>query len=311
MFKRLGIFFLALFLFSSRVWAIADCEIETDMNIGTYIQTAQTASVKLSYAEGTKPSSLSGLVTGSSTVYKPVRFRFTAHPGSSSSTESLKFNSVSSTAYSDPNSNCTITLSNWSLANSKKNSLKEGQIYRSLTAGATVQVRNGFCSEGTHTLYATLNWSSTIGNRTTSKTTEFPIHITFEAPLEIEETQGMNFGTFLSPNSNASITLSPAGSYTTSGGITFIDSNLNAGEFTITGIGSRQVSITLPSSTTLTNGTQTMNVDSFSSNPSNSFTLSGTGTGKTQTVKTGATLHINAHQRAGNYTGTYPVIVSY
>ena len=309
--KRLRIVFLALFFMSARAWATASYVIETDMNFGTFIQTAQTASAKLSYAEGSAQSNLSGMVIGSSTVHKPFRPKFTANTGGSS-TESLKFNSVSGGYYSDPNSNCTITVDSWDLQPKKKNSLKNGTVYRSFTVGATVHIKNDFCSAGTHTFYATLNWSSTIGSRTTSSTLEFPIHITFEAPLTVEETQGMSFGTFLSPSTTSTITLSPSGSYTTSGSVTFVDSNLAAGQFTVTGVGSRQVSITLPGSATLTNTTgQTMTADTFTSTPSGSFTLSGTGTGKTQSVNVGSTLHINSNQKAGNYTGTYPVIVSY
>ena len=156
-----------------------------------------------------------------------------------------------------------------------------------------------------------MNWSSTINSRTTSSTIEFPVHITFETPLSIEETQGMSFGTFLSPHTASTITISPSGSYTSTGSVTFVDNTLTPGEFTVTGVGNRQVSITLPASTTLSNGTQTMTADTFTSTPSGSFTLSGTGTGQTQSINVGSTLHINSNQRAGNYTGTYPIIVSY
>ena len=122
----------------------------------------------------------------------------------------------------------------------------------------------------------------------------------------------MKFGTFLSPNTTSTIILSPQGSYRTTGDITFVSSNLTPGEFTVTGTGNRQVYITLPASTTLTNANGiTMMVDSFTSDPLNSFTISGTGVGKTQTVKVGSTLHVNKNQRGGNYTGTYPIIVSY
>ncbi len=311
MMKRLGIVFLALFcvfFLSTRARAVATYTVVDEMNMGTYIQTAATASVKLSYAAGTQPT-ISGVVTGSSTTFRPVRFRFTADPGTYSS-ESLKFNSVNSVTYSDSNSNCRIAISTWTFSRTKKNNMRKGQTY-DVTVGGTAKVTNGFCSAGTHTFYTAMNWGSVINNRTTSHTADFPIHITFEAPLSVEETQGMSFGTFLSPTTTSSIILSPSGSYTTTGNVTFVDNTLIPGEFTVTGIGSRQVSITLPASTTLSNGTQTMTADSFTSTPTGSFTLSGSGTGQTQDVKVGSTLHINSNQRAGNYTGTYPIIVSY
>jgi type 1 fimbria pilin len=50
-----------------------------------------------------------------------------------------------------------------------------------------------------------------------------------------------------------------------------------------------------------------MTVDTFTSNPSGTGTLSGGA----QTLNVGATLHVAGAQAAGNYTGTYNVTVAY
>ncbi|MBR6231501.1 MAG: DUF4402 domain-containing protein, partial [Alphaproteobacteria bacterium] len=269
-----------------------------DMNLGTYVQTASRASGILSYNSST--SGLNGLIAGSSSVKAAATIRIKG----SGFIESVRFSSSGSVVLANT-PGCTITVSDFTFSRSSPLTLWFGSS-QDINIGATVTISGGFCGEGNYHGTGAI----TYGNR--SATQNFDIEITLETPLSIEETQGMNFGTFLSPNMDSTIVLSPSGTYTTTGNIGFVDSNLTAGEFTVTGIGSRQVSITLPGSTTLSNGSgQTMTVNSFTSNPSESFTLSGTGVGKTQTVKVGSTLHVNKNQKSGNYTGTYPIIVSY
>ena len=295
---RYFLLFFVLFFYSLDVFA-ATAETTQNMNLGTYIQTATTASGVLSYSSSI--SNLSGIVQGSSSEKNAAIIQLTGSRGNDRNSITIGTSSVVLSG----TSGCTITVDSFTLSSS---SVTPGNKQTAdIQVGATIHFSGGFCEEGT--FYGT----GSIGYKNrTQYYQEFDIQVTVEAPLSIEETQGMNFGTFLSPNANASITLSPAGSYTTSGNVNFVDSNLNASEFTVTGVGSRQVSITLPGSTTLTNTSgYTMTADSFTSDPGDSFTLSGTGTGKTQDIKVGSTLHINKNQKAGNYTGTYPVIVSY
>ena len=53
---------------------------------------------------------------------------------------------------------------------------------------------------------------------------------------------------------------------------------------------------------------RSMLVDGFVSSPSGSGILDSTGH---QTLTVGATLHVNPNQADGDYTGTFPVTVTY
>jgi hypothetical protein len=79
--------------------------------------------------------------------------------------------------------------------------------------------------------------------------------------------------------------------------------------FDLEGESGNDVIITLPASTTITNGTQTMLVDNFVSDPddTNPVTLGGTPT----VLSVGATLNVAANQASGTYTGTFDVSINY
>jgi hypothetical protein len=66
----------------------------------------------------------------------------------------------------------------------------------------------------------------------------------------------------------------------------------------------------LPSSATISSGSNTMNVNAFTSSPATTGTLSSGGT---QDLKVGATLNVSAAQAAGLYTNStaVPVTVNY
>ena len=85
-----------------------------------------------------------------------------------------------------------------------------------------------------------------------------------------------------------------------------------AADFTVSGQASYTYAITLPSTTvTLTDGSShTMGVTSFTSTPSSTGTLSGTGS---QDLKVGATLSVASAQTPGTYTNStgVPVTVNY
>ncbi len=290
------ILFILLF-YSHHVFALT-AETIQNMNLGTYAQTSTTAGGVLSY--NSSISNLSGIVTGSSAAHSATTIRLTGNQGNESVTCTM---TTASVVFSNT-PECTITAQNFTFSSNPtrlKNNSKDVNI------GATLAVSGGFCAEGTYYATATVQ-----AKGKSTVTTDFTIQITIEAPLSIEETNGMKFGTFLSPNTSSSIILSPQGSYRTTGDITFVDTSLSPGEFSVAGTGSRQVYITLPASTTLTNANgASMIVDGFTSDPSETFIISGTGVGKKQIIKVGSALHVNKNQRSGNYTGTYPIIVSY
>ena len=295
MLKRLSVFCFVL-LFSARAWSVT-AETIQDMNIGTYIQTDTTANGVLAYSSSV--SNLSGMVAGSSSSPISAVVRLTGSKGK----ENVNITMQTASVILADTIGCTIEAQSFSFPSStitlQNNSYD-------LDIGTTISISGGFCQEGTYSATATIELS---GKETA--TANFTVQVTIEAPLSIEEITGMNFGTILSPLTASTITLKPSGNYTTTGDITFVNSALKPGEFTVTGVGNRLISISLPSSTMLSNGTQTITVDNFTSDPVGSFVLQGTGIAKTQSVKVGGTLHISPHQHTGHYTGTYPIIVSY
>ncbi len=133
---------------------------------------------------------------------------------------------------------------------------------------------------------------------------------TIVSTIGISKTNDLRFGNVAAGSSIGTVVQSPTGTRTKTGGVTL--SNVNAGgpaSFTVSGDGSASFAITLPgSAVTLSDGgTNTMTVDTFTSNPSGSGTLSG----GSQSVAVGATLHVGANQPAGAYTGTFSVSVDY
>ena len=82
----------------------------------------------------------------------------------------------------------------------------------------------------------------------------------------------------------------------------------SAAKFQVAGSPSFACNITLPSTATITSGSNSMVVDHFVSNPSGQGLLDGTGK---QNISVGGTLHVGAAQAIGNYTGTFTITVSY
>ena len=78
--------------------------------------------------------------------------------------------------------------------------------------------------------------------------------------------------------------------------------------FNVTGEPSTPYTISLPSSITISNGAQTMLVNSFTSNPNGTGSLS---VGGSQTLAVGATLAVGSGQTSGLYTGNFTVSVAY
>ena len=135
-------------------------------------------------------------------------------------------------------------------------------------------------------------------------------------PITIVKTVDMNFGNVaVSATISGTAILAPAGTRTTggSGGVTLPATNgtVSAASFTVSGQPSYTYAITLPSSTTITDGSShNMTVNSFTSSPSSTGTLSSTGS---DVLNVGATLNVSAGQASGTYTNAtgVPVTVNY
>ena len=139
---------------------------------------------------------------------------------------------------------------------------------------------------------------------------------TIVAPIGIANSVDMNFGNVAVSTSLGTVVLTPAGTRTVTGGVTLpvVTGTVAAAEFDVTGEGTYTYSITLPSGDyTITNttgaGAETMAVNTFTSTPITTGTLSG----GTQTLTVGATLNVTGSQVAGVYTNAtgFDVTVNY
>lgn len=132
---------------------------------------------------------------------------------------------------------------------------------------------------------------------------------TIITPIAITNTSAMNFGNVAVNNNPGTVVLTPAGARSATGGCTLpaTAGTVSAAAFTVTGIASATYSITLPAgATTITSGTDNMTVDTWTSSP----TPTGTLTGGTETLTVGATLNVAADQPAGIYTSGTPFTVT-
>ena len=128
-------------------------------------------------------------------------------------------------------------------------------------------------------------------------------------PIAITNTQGLAFGNIASSAAIGTVTVTPAGVRTGTGGVTpSAIGTFNNAIYTATGENNATYSITLPSSINITSGSNTMVVNSFTSTPTPTGLLNGSGT---QTINVGATLNVGANQATGNYAGTYDVTIAY
>jgi len=136
------------------------------------------------------------------------------------------------------------------------------------------------------------------------------INASIITPIAISKTADMDFGNIaVSSSSGGTVVLAPAGTRTSTGGVTLpaTAGTPAAAAFTVTGQGSYTYAITLPSSATITDGSShNMSIGSFTSSPSSTGTLSS----GTQNVTVGATLTVSAAQVPGSYTTSTPFTVT-
>jgi hypothetical protein len=133
---------------------------------------------------------------------------------------------------------------------------------------------------------------------------------TIVTPITLAKTADLNFGNVAVSSTAGTVVLTAAGTRSSTGGVTLpaTTGTVTSASFTVTGAPNYTFAITLPSTaTTITSGANSMTVNSFTSNPSPTGTLNGSGT---QTLKVGATLNVSASQAAGAYTSVTPFTVT-
>jgi Domain of unknown function (DUF4402) len=131
---------------------------------------------------------------------------------------------------------------------------------------------------------------------------------TIVTPISISKNNDMNFGNVATDGTVGTVILAPASTRTLTGGVTLpaTTGTVAAASFAVTGSGSYTYSISLPSSVIIASGANQMTVNTFTSTPS----LTGTLSSGAQTLLIGATLNLTAPQAAGSYTSASPFTVT-
>ena len=138
---------------------------------------------------------------------------------------------------------------------------------------------------------------------------------TIVTPIDISKTADMNFGNVAVHATQAGeVVLAPGGTRTASNGVTLpaTAGTVTAASFTVSGQANYTYAIMLPTGATVLDdgNSNTMNVDTWTSSPATTGTLSSTGS---QTLNVGAKLWVSGGQAAGVYTSTsnFSVTVNY
>lgn len=124
----------------------------------------------------------------------------------------------------------------------------------------------------------------------------------------------LRFGTLVPTGTDGTVTIDPSvASRSTVDVDTISGAPFGAAVFRVDGEPGRSVDIDLPTSISLSNGTETMNTDLFTSFTTPPGTTSNTPVllGGLVIVNVGATLHVGANQEPGDYSEGFNVTVSY
>ncbi|MGD8570053.1 MAG: DUF4402 domain-containing protein [Gammaproteobacteria bacterium] len=130
-------------------------------------------------------------------------------------------------------------------------------------------------------------------------------------PITISQTTQMNFGSIGPAAAASTVVLDTANSVTSATADVVPGTGAASGVFSVAGEAGFTYAVTLPASTSLSDGGgNTMTVDTWTTSAASGATPTLSG-GGTDTVNVGATLHVGANQAAGNYSGTYTISVNY
>jgi hypothetical protein len=134
---------------------------------------------------------------------------------------------------------------------------------------------------------------------------------TLITPISIVATAPLSFGMMARPTAAGTVTVSTAGTVSTSGGMvgnTSIaqgSSGPQAGKFRVSGEPGRQFFVTLPAAATVSRSGSSMTITLFTVGA-----LTGSPVG-TLDIAVGGTLAVGASQPIGTYNGSYQVTASY
>ena len=134
---------------------------------------------------------------------------------------------------------------------------------------------------------------------------------TIITPISITKTADMNFGNVAVTAASGTVVMTPAAVRSLTGGVTLPATTgaVTAASFTVSGEASYTYAITLPTTHTITSGVNNMTVNTFTSTPSSTGTLSSATPG-VQTLNVGATLVVGGSQASGVYQSATPFTVT-
>ena len=141
--------------------------------------------------------------------------------------------------------------------------------------------------------------------------------ITVIRPLTITKNADLHFGTVVRPSTGAgTVTVSAAGARSVAGGVVGLSSGdtPQAAQFTVDGEGGQSISVTVPGTFSIANGSDTLTVTT-SNNLTGSAaaqTLSNAlGAAGSLSFKVGGSVPVNSTSPTGVYTGTFTVSAAY
>ena len=126
------------------------------------------------------------------------------------------------------------------------------------------------------------------------------------AGLQASEVCSLNFGTVVNIG-ESTITVTPIGR-TSTGGATF-SGDYSCNIFSVKGNPSKSISIALPTTGTITNGTTTLQVINFVSNMTNNTAILGDN--GVYELQVGATVVLPSSFNGGLFNGTYAITLNY
>ncbi|WP_166869855.1 DUF4402 domain-containing protein [Massilia mucilaginosa] len=130
------------------------------------------------------------------------------------------------------------------------------------------------------------------------------------AQLSAAPAAGLAFGRFAA-SAAGSVSVDPHGNRAAGGGVLLLPSAAAPARFTISDNKPANASlvyiVSLPAGASISAGADSMALTGFTSAPAGGGVL----TGGSQVLSIGATLHVGAGQRAGNYSGTFHITIEY
>ena len=204
-----------------------------------------------------------------------------------------------------------VTLSNTTTENGNETATAGIDIFSGtyFNVGADLTV-NSFNSATpcpvTDTVSGILSFKVGSGSTTTALNLTYTATIVPVAKVAHHDGSSLNFGTFCRSSSQQTLTLSPNGTVTASSVRCPVSADISADEFDVVGVSGFQYNIEMDSSTTLTNGSNTLTVSNLT--PScTQCTLTSTH----DTVTVGGTITVPGSSPSGEYIGHYELSITY